>query len=220
MKTTNNKFTVFRYQIWHLLRSFWKGLTFISGSNIFEIKIFKSKFKFSLYPAGLKLPELLSVSWALLCCMCSVHSLCSSSVSRLPSMELSSLSSHQVLLLSRSLLASFITLLTLWYFISPYLVASNAQFATDLWAHFVKLDRVLMFFCRNKMIAESSESNPDEEFLENWTKWRLYLEPAKPGNTVTVYPNTRLSLANMVVLTITTGFILKTVFCYCQPPGY
>ena len=42
------------------------------------------------------------------------------------------LSSHQVLLLSRSLLASFITLLTLWYFISPYLVASNAQFATDL----------------------------------------------------------------------------------------
>merc|ERR550532_2533803 len=89
------------------------------------------------------------------------------SVSRLPSMELSSLSSHQVLLLSRSLLASFITLLTLWYFISPYLVASNAQFATDL----------------NKMIAESSESNPDEEFLENWTKWRLYLS-VEPGNTV------------------------------------
>merc|ERR1711874_267029 len=90
------------------------------------------------------------------------------------------LSSHQVLLLSRSLLASFITLLTLWYFISPYLVASNAQFATDL----------------NKMITESSESNPDEEFLENWTKWRLYLSE-EPGNTATVYPNTRLSLANM-----------------------
>ena len=48
-------------------------------------------------------------------------------------MELS-LSSQQVLLLSRSLLASFISLLTLWYFLSPYLVASNAQFATDLWA--------------------------------------------------------------------------------------
>merc|ERR1719507_914703 len=99
------------------------------------------------------------------------------SVCCVPTMELSS---HQVLLLSRSLLASFITLLTLWYFISPYLVASNAQFATDL----------------NKMIAESSEANPDEEFLENWTKWRLYLS-VEPGKTVTVYPNTRLSLANM-----------------------
>merc|ERR1711953_37478 len=94
-------------------------------------------------------------------------------------MELS-LSSQQVLLLSRSLLASFISLLTLWYFLSPYLVASNAQFATDL----------------NKMIEESSETNQDEDFLENWTKWRLFLSVG-PANTVTVYPNSRLSLANL-----------------------
>ena len=71
---------------------------------------------------------------------------------------------------------------------------SSPQICEPLYFQF---DKVLIVFCRNKMIAESSESNPDEEFLENWTKWRLYLS-VEPGNTVTVYPNTRLSLANMV----------------------
>ena len=47
------------------------------------------------------------------------------------------------------------------------------------------------------MIAESSDTNPGEEFLENWTKWRLFLSVG-PAKTVTVYPNTRLSLANLV----------------------
>ena len=65
-------------------------------------------------------------------------------------------------------------------------------------SQYFKFVRVLMFFCRNKMIAETSEPNLEEEFLENWTKWRLYLT-MEPGTTVTVYPNSRLSLANMVL---------------------
>ena len=82
---------------------------------------------------------------------------------------------------------------------------------------YFKFDRALIFFSRNKMIAESSESNPDQEFLENWTKWRLYLS-VEPGNTVTVYPNTRLSLANMVgnntisFPQTTPGFIFENLF--------
>ena len=42
----------------------------------------------------------------------------------------------QVLLVSRSLVASFVTLLTLWYFISPYLLTSSQQFTADLWGKF------------------------------------------------------------------------------------
>ena len=64
-------------------------------------------------------------------------------------------------------------------------------------SRYFSLTRVLIFFCRNKMIAESSETNQDEDFLENWTKWRLFLSVG-PANTVTVYPNSRLSLANLV----------------------
>ena len=52
------------------------------------------------------------------------------------------------------------------------------------------------------MITESSQANHDEEFLENWMKWRLYLS-SSADQRVTVYPNTRVSLTNMVSRTNT-----------------
>ena len=52
------------------------------------------------------------------------------------------------------------------------------------------------------MITESSQANHDEEFLENWMKWRLYLS-SSADQRVTVYPNTRVSLTNMVSSTNT-----------------
>ena len=42
------------------------------------------------------------------------------------------LSNQTVVFLSRSLLASFISLVTLWYFVSPYLVRPHPQFAEDM----------------------------------------------------------------------------------------
>ena len=56
-----------------------------------------------------------------------------------------------------------------------------------------------IFLCRHKMIAESSNPNYGEECLENWLKWRLYLS-SSADQRLTVYPNTRVSLANLVRL--------------------
>ena len=42
------------------------------------------------------------------------------------------LSSNRVVFLSRCLLASFITTVTLWYFISPYMVRTHPKFADDM----------------------------------------------------------------------------------------
>ena len=56
-----------------------------------------------------------------------------------------------------------------------------------------------IFLYRHKMIAESSNPNYGEECLENWLKWRLYLS-SSADQRLTVYPNTRVSLANLVRL--------------------
>ena len=58
------------------------------------------------------------------------------------------------------------------------------------------------------MIAESSNPNYGEECLENWLKWRLYLS-SSADQRLTVYPNTRVSLANLVRLLQETYKIRK-----------
>jgi len=92
------------------------------------------------------------------------------------------LSSNQVVTLSRSLLASFVTLLTCWYFISPYLVTASPKFEIHM----------------NQMIQDNSEINENREDLrlENWTKWRLYLFQST-GEKIKVYPNMQLSITNL-----------------------
>ena len=45
-------------------------------------------------------------------------------------------------------------------------------------------------------MAEQSQATGAEEWVENWTKWQLFLGEGE--NRVTLYPHTQLSLANMV----------------------
>ena len=45
--------------------------------------------------------------------------------------------SLRAMLLSKSLLAGFVTLLTCWYFISPYLVTPSPKFPLHMWAFLI-----------------------------------------------------------------------------------
>jgi len=89
------------------------------------------------------------------------------------------LSNQRVIFLSRCLLVSFITTVTLWYFISPYMVRSHPKFVKDM----------------KQLISQHSEAPGEVEWVENWTKWQLYLGDGE--NKVTVYPFTQMSIANM-----------------------
>ena len=59
------------------------------------------------------------------------------------------------------------------------------------------LNKLLIF--RGKLIEEESlwSSSRNEDFLENWSKWKLYLLQDS-GETVVVQPDMQISISNLV----------------------
>ena len=57
----------------------------------------------------------------------------------------------------RGLMLTLVTVITLWYFTTPYLVRPHPQFREDM----------------RRLVANLSKPGLDQ--VENWTKWRLYL---------------------------------------------
>jgi len=79
-------------------------------------------------------------------------------------------------MISRGLLASFVSTVTLWYFLSPYGVRPHPSFHEDIEA----------------MIAAKLENEDmSGRWVENWTKWKLQL-----GEEV-VFPQERINIDNM-----------------------
>jgi len=93
------------------------------------------------------------------------------------------ISSIQVLLISRLLLSSFVTLLTLWYFMSPYLVKPSPIF-TEKMRKSIEIENDV----------NSNINTTNELIIENWTKWRLYLYSTKK---VIIHPDSRLSFPDL-----------------------
>merc|ERR1711872_669824 len=72
-----------------------------------------------------------------------------------------------------------ISTVTLWYFISPYLVRTHPKFAEDI----------------QQLVSNKSKASGVEEWVENWTKWQVYLGQGE--KRITIYPHTQTSLAHM-----------------------
>ena len=116
------------------------------------------------------------------------------------------LSNQKVVFLSRCLLITFISTVTLWYFISPYLVRTHPKFAADMWGWRVGLMGLQLMCFRQQLVAEQSKAPGVEEWVENWTKWQLFLGEGE--DRVTIFPQTQASLAHMVN-------IFVNYFLYC-----
>jgi len=93
------------------------------------------------------------------------------------------MSSDKVLLISRLLLSSFVTLLTLWYFMSPYLVKPSPIFTE-------KMRKSI----ETETNINSNINTTNELVIENWTKWRLYLYSDKK---VIILPDSKLSFLDL-----------------------
>ena len=70
-----------------------------------------------------------------------------------------------MVVLSRSLLASFVTLLTCWYFISPYLVTASPQFGI----HMSVISTLFLFIW---LKLKNKESNDPRQFSTAWEQRR------------------------------------------------
>lgn len=81
----------------------------------------------------------------------------------------------------KCLLAVFVSVVTLWYVVTPYLVRPHHNFKTDF-EHYIA------------QLAGGSSSSSEEGLVENWTKWRLFL--GKDDKTQTLYSFQAVSLLN------------------------
>ncbi|XP_023341411.1 uncharacterized protein LOC111711310 [Eurytemora carolleeae] len=79
-------------------------------------------------------------------------------------------SQSTAVIISKGLLIFFIGGVTLWYLATPYLVQPHKQFKIDF----------------EKYVSARSSENDGKNKIENWTKWRLFVEDAV--SNYTVYP--------------------------------
>merc|ERR1712106_1183843 len=80
--------------------------------------------------------------------------------------------------LPKVLMSILISSVTLWFLVTPYLVRPHNQFKADM----------------AQLISNTSQ--PETMYwVENWTKWRLYLGEGE--DMVTVYPHQQMSVQHM-----------------------
>ena len=97
---------------------------------------------------------------------------------------------HTVYLLPKVLLTILVVGVTLWYLATPYLVRPH----THVCCHNI-LSILCTEYCRSELIANTSQPQT-EYWVENWTKWRLYLGQGE--DRVVVYPHQQVSIHKMV----------------------
>ena len=132
------------------------------------------------------------------------------------------------MLLSKSLLAGFVTLLTCWYFISPYLVTPSPKFPLHMWAFLIifisfKLNSrhciivtvvavaplflyeqiefiFISFYFRNKLIEEEEYQWSSTENKDILENWTKWrlYLLQDSGETVVVQPDMQISISNLV----------------------
>lgn len=73
-----------------------------------------------------------------------------------------------VALFSKGLLFFFVSSVTVWYLMTPYLVRPHPQFTDDI----------------QELVSKEKLSNSSVSLVENWTKWRLYIGEGQDIRTI------------------------------------
>merc|ERR1711953_714847 len=119
-------------------------------------------------------------------------------------------SSMNVITASKLLIVAFVGSVTLWYFITPYIVQPHKGIANDI------LSRSTLINSLPKKNPESSgaklEESNDYIAIENWTKWRIYVRQKPEDTPQVIYARTgeNVSFLNQAVMTWSGGRSMKS----------
>jgi len=105
-----------------------------------------------------------------------------------------------VITASKLLIVAFVGSVTLWYFITPYIVQPHKGIVNDI------LSRSTLINSLPKKNPESSgaklEESNDYIAIENWTKWRIYVRQKPEDTPQVIYARTgeNISFLNQAVM--------------------
>jgi len=105
-----------------------------------------------------------------------------------------------VITASKLLIVAFVGSVTLWYFITPYIVQPHKGIVNDI------LSRSTLINSLPKKNPESSgaklEESNDYIAIENWTKWRIYVRQKPEDTPQVIYARTgeNVSFLNQAVM--------------------
>jgi len=100
-------------------------------------------------------------------------------------MSIGTISPSTALLVSKSLLGIFVSGVTLWYLITPYIVQPHPQFKIDY----------------EKFISSRSGEGK-RNIVENWTKWEIYIGEGDNNITVPSFQHTSLDIKDEELKTV------------------
>eukprot|EP00093_Oithona_nana_P006885 06885.XXX_83612_79963_1 [CDS] Oithona nana genome sequencing. len=109
-------------------------------------------------------------------------------------------SSMNVITASKLLIVAFVGSVTLWYFITPYIVQPHKGIVNDI------LSRSTLINSLPKKNPDSSgaklEESNDYIAIENWTKWRIYVRQKPEDTPQVIYARTgeNISFLNQAVM--------------------
>jgi len=105
-----------------------------------------------------------------------------------------------VITASKLLIVAFVGSVTLWYFITPYIVQPHKGIVNDI------LSRSTLINSLPKKNPDSSEAKLEESndyiAIENWTKWRIYVRQKPEDTPQVIYARTgeNISFLNQAVM--------------------